>query len=143
MTWCSSTRSWVPPKAAWPRTCMTQVTLAAATFMMQETELRCPHAGKDVRLRGVLHRAGARGGGRTVERAHHQERTVRRVHAVQRVPAEPRHREQRPGHPPGRLRRGGHHAPGAVLRAAGTVRVPAHPEGPRPGAGAHRADRMG
>src|SRR3954452_17123382 len=27
MTWCSSTRSWVPPKSSWPYTCMTQVTL--------------------------------------------------------------------------------------------------------------------
>src|SRR5437588_6091352 len=129
MTWCSSTRSWVPPKRSWPCTCMTQVTLAIAAFMMQATALRWVRAGKDLRRPGLLHRAGARGGGRTLERADRPQRPLRRIDAVHRLPAQPRDRAEHPEDAPGRLRRGGHHAAPAVLRAARAVRVPAHREG--------------
>src|SRR4051812_19099882 len=112
----------VPPKSAGPRTCMTQVTLAAAAFMMQATGLRWWRAREDVRRPGLLDRAGARGGGRALERADRAQRPVRRIDPLHGLPAGPRDRAQHPEDPPGRVRRGGHHAPAAVLRAAGVVR---------------------
>src|SRR3954453_19817286 len=46
MTWCSSTRSWVPPKSSWPYTCMTQVTLDTTLSSCKRVAYDGPVLGK-------------------------------------------------------------------------------------------------